>query len=155
MLTSIIIIAFIIYISIKNNLNGKQRKITPRSLVILPLLLIYYIYITIETMHSVSIFSLSIYAFAIIIGTLIGIYRSSLYSFTHANGEVFYSKHIFDSVALIALLIFDTLLRLIFQKYDFSLFNVINLALILLAASSMITRRVIMFIKYNNKKGTI
>lgn len=155
MTTSIIIIALLIYISIKNNLKGKQKKVTIRSIVLLPILLLYYIYTVACTMHSISIFSISIYLIAIIIGGIIGLYRSKLYSFVSLDGDVFYSKHVFDSFALIALLIIDTLLRFIFQKYDFSLFNMINLALIVLAGASIITRRFIIFTKYNKLKGNL
>lgn len=150
-----IIIILILIKNIKNNSNGKQKRIKANSFIILPILILIYIYEIFKTTPCLPLYYYLIFIIAIIIGGFIGYNRSKSYSFTvNADGDVFYKKEIYDSVILIALLLIEGVIRYVFQTYEQSLFVLANTSLIILGTSSIAIRKIYMFIKYKKlKKG--
>ena len=150
-----IIIILILLKNIKNNSNGKQKRVKAKSFIILPILILIYIYEIFRASSHLPLYYYLIFIIAMIIGGFIGYKRSKSYSFTvNADGDVFYKKEIYDSVILIALLLIEVLIRYIFKTYEQSLFVAVNISLIILGTSSIAIRKVYMFIKYKKlKKG--
>lgn len=148
-----IIILLILIKNIKNNSNGKQKRVKAKSFVILPILVLIYIYGILKTSSHLPTYYYLMFIMAIIIGSFIGYNRSKSYSFTiNADGDVFYKKEIWDSTILIAFLLIEGLIRYIFKTYDQGLLFLINTSLIILGTSSIAIRKVAMFIKYKKIK---
>lgn len=151
-----IIIILILIKNIKNNSDGKQKRIKPKSFIILPILIIIYIYGIFRTSSYLPKYYYLIFIVAIILGSLIGYNRSKSYSFTiNADGDVFYKKEIYDSVILIILLLIEGLIRYVFKTYEQSLFILANISLIILGTSSIAVRKIAMFIKYKKIKKNL
>lgn len=151
-----IIILLILIKNIKNNSNGYQKRVKARSFILLPVLILIYLYGIFHTSSHLPLYYYLVFIIAIIIGGFIGYGRSKSYSFTiNADGDVFYRKEIWDSAILIVLLLIEGLIRYVFKTYDKNLFVLINTSLIVLATSSIAIRRVAMFLKYKEIKKNL
>ncbi|WP_297521403.1 CcdC protein domain-containing protein [uncultured Clostridium sp.] len=148
-----IIILLILIKNIKRYSSGTQKRVKARSFILLPVLILIYLYGIFHTSTHLPLYYYFVFIIAALLGGLIGYSRSKSYSFAiNADGDVFYKKEIWDSIILIILLSLEGLIRYVFKIYDSSLFVLINTALIILATSSIAIRRVAMFLKYREIK---
>ncbi|MGL4450985.1 MAG: CcdC protein domain-containing protein [Sarcina sp.] len=148
-----IIILIILIKTIRSNTSTSQIRIKPRSFILLPVLIVIYLYGIFATSKHLPLSYYLVFLISAIIGGFIGYARSKSYSFTlNADGDVFYKKEIWDSIILIILLLIEGSIRYIFKTYNANLFVLINTALIILATSSIAIRRVAMFLKYRDIK---
>ena len=151
-----ILIVIILARSIVKNSGGVQKRIKPISFIVLPVLIILYLFNIFEDTKGFSLWAYLVFLIALIIGGFIGFVRSKSYSFTvNADGDVFYRKEIWDSVVLIILLIAEGVSKYIFKNYDESLFTIVNTGFILLVTSSIVVRKFVMFLKYKKVKKNL
>lgn len=144
-----IIIVIILVKSIINNSGGVQKRIKPLSFIILPILIVLYLFNLFQDTKGFSLISYIIFGVALIVGGFIGYTRSKSYSFTvNADGDVFYRKEIWDSIILIALLVTEGISKYVFNNYNENFFTIVNTALIILVTTSIVVRRIAMFQKY-------
>lgn len=149
----LIILIIVLIAAIRSNFKGVQKRIKPKSFIILPLLIILYLYGIFKNSHQMSLISYIILVVALIIGCLIGNARAKSYSFTvNADGDVFYRKEILDAIILIALLISECIIKLIFKTYENNLYTLVNTSLIVMTTGSIVVRRIVMFLKYREIK---
>ena len=147
----ILIYIFILGLIIKNSLKGKEKKITTRGLLIIPILLGIATLDGLKSTTSIPPTYFLGFSIAIILGGLIGIYRSKFYSYrVNENGDVLYKRHIYDAIILIGFMLFEGLTKFIFKTYEANLFMLINSSLMFLATSSIATRRYIMYKRFTS-----
>ncbi|MGL5767593.1 MAG: hypothetical protein ACRCX8_18325, partial [Sarcina sp.] len=148
-----IIIIIILIKSIKNNIAGNTKRVKVSSFIYLPILILIYLFEIFRTTHSFPIYFYFIFIISAIIGGIAGFIRSKSYSFTiNADGDVFYRKEVWDSVILIIFMTTEGLLRYIFDIYDNNLITLVVTALIILTTSSIVIRRVGMYLKFRDLK---
>ena len=147
----ILIYIFILGFIIKGSLKGNEKKITTRGLLIVPILLGLATFEGLKTITAIPPTYYLGFAIAIILGGLIGIYRSRFYSYrVNENREVLYKRHIYDAIIIVAFMLFEGLTRFIFKTYEANLFMFINSSLMFLATSSIATRRYIMYKRFTS-----
>ncbi|MGL4740324.1 MAG: hypothetical protein ACRC41_05880 [Sarcina sp.] len=148
-----IIIIIILIKSIKDNIAGNRKRVKISSFIYLPVLILIYLFEIFRTTNKFPIYFYFIFIIVAIIGGISGYIRSKSYSFTiNADGDVFYKKEVWDSVILIIFMTTEGLLRYIFDIYDNNLITLIVTALIILTTSSIVIRRVGMYLKYRELK---
>ncbi|WP_297521405.1 CcdC protein domain-containing protein [uncultured Clostridium sp.] len=147
---NIIVMILIVFLIIKNSLKGKERKIKPISIIIIPLLLLSAVYQSVSKITNMPTYYYGIFIVAGIIGIFFGLFRSKFYSYSkNEEGHVVYKRGLTDVIILIAYIIIESLLRFVFKSYEANLFTLINSSLLILATASVSARRVIMFINYS------
>ena len=150
---NIIVMILIVFLIIKNSIKGKEKKIKPASIIIIPLLFIFSIYGSLSKINNIPAYYYAVFIVAGIIGALLGLFRSKFYSYSkNEEGHVVYKRGLTDVIILIVYIILESLVRFVFKSYEANFFTLINSSLLILAAASISIRRVIMFINYSKHK---
>lgn len=143
-MTSILVIGLIIYLLVKN--TGKDKKMTTRGLVIIPILMLYEVYTNLQGMKGITIADEGVFFIAIAIGGVVGLIRSKFYSYRIEGDQLFYKKHMTDTIILLGFIALEGVLRYVFKAYESNFFMLVNISLMMFATTSVVVRRIMMFI---------
>ncbi|MGL5820939.1 MAG: hypothetical protein ACRCYE_04810 [Sarcina sp.] len=150
-MSSIIVIVLVIYLLVKN--TGKDKKMTTRGLVIIPILMIYEVYGSMQGVKGLTIADEGIFFIAIAIGGIVGLIRSKFYSYRIEGDQLFYKKHMTDTIILLSFIAVDGIIRYVFKAYESNFFMLVNISLMMFATTSVVVRRVMMFIDSRKLKN--
>lgn len=145
----VLILILILGLIIKDAITGKEKKITLFSIAIIPILFIYLIMQNLKLTVSIPEYYYIAFAAATVVGIIFGIFRSKFYTYRiNENGEVLYKRQITDAIIFVIYIFFDIVIKFVCKYYDANLLNLISTALLFVAAPSITSRRVIMFLTY-------
>lgn len=143
-MTSILVIGLIIYLLVKN--TGKDKKMTTKGLLIIPILMIYEVYTSLQGVKGITIADEGVFFIAIAIGGVVGLIRSKFYSYRIEGDQLFYKKHMTDTIILLGFIALEGVLRYVFKAYESNFFMLVNISLMMFATTSVVVRRIMMFI---------
>ncbi|MGL4741668.1 MAG: hypothetical protein ACRC41_12800 [Sarcina sp.] len=143
-MTSIVVIGLIIYLLVKN--TGKDKKMTTKGLLIIPILMIYEVYTSLQGVKGITIADEGVFFIAIAIGGVVGLIRSKFYSYRIEGDQLFYKKHMTDTIILLGFIALEGVLRYVFKAYESNFFVLVNVSLMMFATTSVVVRRIMMFI---------
>ncbi|MGL5576863.1 MAG: hypothetical protein ACRDCW_15095 [Sarcina sp.] len=148
---NLIPIIIILILVLKGAIQGKQKKVKPIKIILIPALFIYYIYGSLSQMHHIPNYYYIIFIIALLIGCVLGFIRSKFYTYSKDKlGNLVYKRDLTDAIILIVYIILEGSLRFIFQSYEANLFTLVNISLLFVAVASISVRRIIMLTNYYN-----
>lgn len=146
---SLIILIVILALILKGSITGKQKKLSLFSIVLLPVIYIYFVYSTVKGTDNILPSYYLFFVAAIVIGAIIGLIRSRFYEYKVAkDGSVLSRRKLTDAIILICYVLLEVLIRFSFSNSGF--LTLISLSLLFIGASSICIRRIIVLIKYLN-----
>lgn len=157
---ALIILFIIIAKRYDSAIKGKKKKVTLTSLLILPIILIYMIYSSINPssiltlLNNSYLYIIPILA-TIVIGIIIGLSRVKHYKLHYdiSNGEVYSTQSVKGLIFLVILIAIKVLLGIAFGYAGKNILILGNDCLLLLTVVYIITMRIITVIKYFSLKA--
>lgn len=136
---------------------NEDKKVTLKSLCILPLVILYLIYSSIVNSYStsnihtsISIGEVSVLGIMAILGIIIGVYRSKFSHLTlnKETGEVYLKNSIMDLIILVSLILLKIVIKLVLGLEVPSIASEVGNALLVLTIVTIFTKSVVNIIKY-------
>lgn len=136
---------------------NEDKKVTLKSLCILPLVILYLIYSSIVDSYStsnihtsISIGEVSVLGIMAILGIIIGVYRSKFSHLTlnKETGEVYLKNSIMDLIILVSLILLKIVIKLVLGLEVPSIASEVGNALLVLTVVTIFTKSVVNIIKY-------
>lgn len=136
---------------------NEDKKVTLKSLCILPLVILYLIYSSVVNSHStsnihttISIGEVSILGIMAILGIIIGVYRAKFSHLTlnKETGEVYLKNSIMDLIILVSLILIKIVIKLVLGFEVPSIASEVGNALLVLTVVTIFTKSVVNIIKY-------
>ncbi len=136
---------------------NEDKKVTLKSLCILPLVILYLIYSSIVNSYStsnihtsISIGEVSVLGIMAILGIIIGVYRSKFSHLTlnKETGEVYLKNSIMDLIILVSLILLKIVIKLVLGLEVPSIASEVGNALLVLTVVTIFTKSVVNIIKY-------
>lgn len=150
-------IAILIIILKRFKSVNEDKKVTLKSLCILPLVILYLIYSSVVNSHSTSnihttipIGEVSILGIMAILGIIIGVYRAKFSHLTlnKETGEVYLKNSIMDLIILVSLILIKIVIKLVLGFEVPSIASEVGNALLVLTVVTIFTKSVVNIIKY-------
>lgn len=151
-LIPLIIILYILLKRFENIKKDKEKKLTPISILIIPIIYIYAFSGMLKNIFTLtSIEYLFIFALATLIGAFVGFYRANLYKI-HINNttkQLTYKSTMADLVMFIVLIIIKIPAEILLPHFVHGNILLVSLdALILFSLGSVIINKLMLLFKY-------